>query len=113
MANRSRVVFSSNLPTFAVVALLGMLCELSADEKPKRLFREIRSFQAPEAIQGVAVDEQDVYAVTNRAVGKYEKQTGKLVARWQAPKDSPLRHLNSGVMIKGKLDQWQEKHCHG
>jgi predicted GH43/DUF377 family glycosyl hydrolase len=65
--------------------------------------RELRRFPAQEAHQGVAVDVDHLYTITNRAIGKYEKRTGKAVATWAAPEDSKLRHLNSGVVVDGKL----------
>jgi len=63
----------------------------------------ISSFPAAEARQGVAVDSQYFYAIDSRAIGKYEKPTGRFVAKWQAPKDSPILHLDSGVVVEGKL----------
>ncbi|MDA1016190.1 MAG: hypothetical protein O3A00_17255 [Planctomycetota bacterium] len=84
------------------VGLLAFGCGLDS-HAADRILREIRHFAAPQAHQGVAVDEQFVYAVTNRSIGKYAKQTGKLVKTWNAPADSPLKHLNSGVVVDGKL----------
>ncbi len=72
-------------------------------EPARRVCRELRSFKISEAHQGVAVDVAHFYAVTNRAIGKYDKRTGKEVAQWKAHDDSPLRHLNSGVVFEGKL----------
>ncbi len=66
-------------------------------------FQEIRRFPAPEARQGVAVDEHHFYAVTNRTIGKYDKQTGRLVKKWQDAPGGPFIHLDSGVALDGKL----------
>lgn len=60
-------------------------------------------FPAEEARQGVAVDATHVYAIDNRQIGKYDKFTGGRVARWVAPDDSPISHLNSGIVQGGKL----------
>lgn len=60
-------------------------------------------FAAPEAHQGVAVDAQHVYAIASREVAKYDKQTGRRVARWEADEQRPLEHLNSGFVHQGKL----------
>ena len=68
-----------------------------------RVFREIRRFDVPEARQGVAVDAEHFYAITNRAVAKYTKATGTLVKRWEASDATPLVHLNAGLVIDGKL----------
>jgi outer membrane protein assembly factor BamB len=64
---------------------------------------ELRRFPAAEAVQGVAVDETFFYAITNRAIGKYRKDTGERVARWEDAPDGRLRHLNAGIVIDGKL----------
>lgn len=58
---------------------------------------------APEARQGVAVDDAYVYGIGNQVVAKYDKFTGERVAIWEASDDLPLIHLNSGVVIDGQL----------
>ena len=66
-------------------------------------FRELASFPAEEAHQGVAVDENHFYAITNSAVGKYELSTGNRLAEWRSTKDVSLKHLNSGMVFAGRL----------
>lgn len=63
----------------------------------------VRTWKAVEANQGVAVDAEHFYAIDDRAIGKYEKATGKKVAEWKAPEGSPVKHLNSGVVVGGQL----------
>lgn len=57
-----------------------------------------RRLSAPEAHQAVAVDAEHVYAITNQAIGKYDKTTGERVGRWAGAEDGPIIHLNSGVV---------------
>lgn len=64
---------------------------------------ELRRFPAAEANQGVAADEQHLYAITNTAIGKYRKDTYEKVAEWKQPKSGPLTHLNAGIVHEGKL----------
>jgi outer membrane protein assembly factor BamB len=64
---------------------------------------ELRRFPAAEANQGVAVDGEFFYAITNKAIGKYRKDTGEKVAGWGAAKDEPFIHLNAGFVHEGKL----------
>ena len=64
---------------------------------------ELHSFPASEASQGVAVDDQFFYAITNRALGKYQKSTGKKVASWKDSKGGPFIHMNAGIIKEGKL----------
>jgi hypothetical protein len=63
----------------------------------------IHRWHAPEAVQAVAVDEVAFYAIANGAIGKYDKSTRELINRWTASDETPLCHLNSGVVIEGTL----------
>lgn len=62
-----------------------------------------RIYGAPEARQGVAVDAAHFYAVVNTAIGKYERTTGHLVARWAGPRGGLIRHLNSCTVVGAEL----------
>lgn len=64
---------------------------------------ELRRFPAKEAHQGVAVDGEHFYAISNREIGKYRKSDGKRVAGWKGAPDGPIQHLNSGIVIEGRL----------
>ena len=97
MPKRQRINF------FLTVLLTVYCCQAVVAEEPPRLFRELQRLPAAEAKQGVAVGNKHFYAITNRAIGKYNKQTGERIAGWQASDDSPFRHLNSGVIVGGKL----------
>lgn len=66
-------------------------------------YHETARFDAPEATQAVAVDEGHFYAVDNAQIGKYDKKTGARVAHWQAGPETPLIHMNSGVVFEGRL----------
>ena len=64
---------------------------------------QVGEFVVPEANQGVGVDDNYFYAVDNQTIGKYEKKTGKLVKRWQGPKEGPILHLDSAMLKDGKI----------
>lgn len=55
---------------------------------------EVRRWAASEARQGVAVDANHFYAVTNTQIGKYDKRTGAKVAEWIGDGEH-IKHLNS------------------
>ncbi len=82
----------------AIVALL-LSTKLCAEDG----FVELRRFDAPEAIQAVAVDDGHFYAITNSRIGKYNRESGKQVATWRASDEYPLTHLNSGLVRDGRL----------
>lgn len=60
-------------------------------------------FAIKEARQAVAVDDKAFYAIDNFTIAKYEKGSGKLLARWEGHKDGPILHLDSGVVLDGKI----------
>jgi hypothetical protein len=66
-------------------------------------FDAITELDVPEANQGVGVDERHFYAVDNRTIAKYDKTTGELVAKWQGSSDGPIVHLDSAMLMDGKL----------
>lgn len=65
--------------------------------------RVVQRFPAAEATQAVAVDEQFLYAIGNATIGKYDKTTGRPVAKWQEHAGGPVAHLNSGIAAGGEL----------
>ncbi len=96
----------SLIPTLLLLLLSVLLLSvlpLQAQETGQKYFEETSRFNAPEAFQGVGVDENHFYAVTNQAIGKYEKKTGNLAGQWKGPKDGPIIHLDSAVVVEGKL----------
>jgi len=95
----SRLFFTHILLPFTLVHVAG------GDEPAAGRWQhiEVTRIKAPEAHQGVAVDDQHFYAITNRAIGKYRKDTGARVAGWEDVPGGRLKHLNAGVVIDGRL----------
>ncbi|WP_319937540.1 YncE family protein [Sphingomonas cannabina] len=62
--------------------------------------KAIARWTAEEARQGVAVDADHFYAISNNRIGKYDKRTGKRVAAWEGDKRL-YPHMNSCV-VDGK-----------
>ena len=63
---------------------------------------ELRRWKAPEARQGVAVDDRHFYAVVNTRIAKYDKRTGRKVAEWVGDR-LRITHLNSCAIIQRQL----------
>jgi len=80
---------------------LLLLCSAAMADDWKHA--ELHRFKAAEANQGVAVDGQHFYAITNHAIGKYRKDTGERVAAWNGIARDKITHLNQGVVLDGKL----------
>jgi hypothetical protein len=49
------------------------------------------------------VDRDAFYAVANATIGKYDKRTGKKLAEWKGERGGPIVHLDSAVVVKGKV----------
>ena len=97
-----KVKFS--MKCFFPFACVLLFCAFSATEGyTQKSFEAIKSYPAEEAVQGVAVDSLYFYAIGNRSIGKYEKESSKRVERWEEEEDGPIRHLDSGVIVDGKL----------
>jgi len=64
---------------------------------------EVTRFPAPEARQGLAVDEDHIYVIGNEVVGKYDKHTFEPVARWAGAADGPIIHFNAGIVVEKQL----------
>lgn len=62
----------------------------------------ISQFKVREAKQAVAVDKDNFYVINNSTIHKYEKKEGKLISSWDGEKEG-IKHLNSGVVINGKM----------
>ena len=61
--------------------------------------KEVKRFAAPNATQAVAVDSLHFYTISNSKIVKRLKADGKIIKEWSGP----LAHLNSGIVIDGKL----------
>ena len=62
----------------------------------------IRRYPAPEAGQGVAVTADDVFAVNNATIARYDKATGERQAVWTGER-SRFPHINSCAAIEDEL----------
>lgn len=86
---------------FIRLTLLFVIAELFIpfQLQAQRSFELIETFSAEEAHQAVAADSSHFYAIASRSIGKYDKSSGKQVAFW----NGPVKHLDSGVIVDGKL----------
>lgn len=86
----------------ALCAVLFLGGAMSAASGASQL-EQIGEFDIPEAYQGVGVDDRYFYAVHNRIIAKYDKKTGKRAGRWEGSKDGPIVHLDSALVMDGKI----------
>ncbi len=103
----AEIVVTENLaplpiPDRALRKEQGRLDKMLASRKCEWRHKELKRFRTDEAHQGVAVDAEHFYAITNAAIGKYRKDTGEHVGEWKETM-SRIKHLNAGVILDGKL----------
>jgi hypothetical protein len=89
--------------SFAAILLAGVPALAEEAGPPQGSSELIQRFQIKEARQAVAVDADAFYAVDNTAIAKYDKKTGALISKWEGDKDSGAIHLDSAVVVDGKL----------
>ncbi|UCC99632.1 MAG: hypothetical protein JSW66_07045 [Phycisphaerales bacterium] len=89
--------------SFVILSVLTFIVFTSVSCSHYRRFQEVRRFAAPEARQGIAVGARYVYVVGTQQIGKYDKQTVERTAWWEDEEDGPIIHLDSGVVVDGKL----------
>ena len=88
-------------PALLLAAALVAIAPVAASAAPK--LEQVAEFAIPEANQGVGIDKDHFYAVNDREIAKYDRKTGKLVKKWEGPKDGPVIHLDSALVMDGKI----------
>ncbi len=83
--------------------LLSAISSSQHTNQNMAVFLEVERFKADEAHQGIAVDQGHFYAIADRRIGKYDKKNGKLITRWEDKDGGPIIHLDSGVIVDGRL----------
>jgi hypothetical protein len=87
----------------ALLLTATVAAAISWSSEAATAFEEMDELSVPEANQGVGVDERHFYAVDNQAIAKYDKATGKLVQKWEGPDNGSIVHLDSAMVMNGKL----------
>lgn len=62
----------------------------------------LRRLPADEARQGVAVDADNLYAIDNTRIGRYDRRTGRKLAEWVGD-PALFPHLNSCAVMEAQL----------
>lgn len=86
-----------------LLLLLAFAFTCSGPLKAQRSFELLKSFPSQDAFQGVAVDSSHFYAIASRSISKHDKNTGEKLSEWKSKKDGGILHLDSGVIVDGKL----------
>jgi len=92
--------------TFVAMHCLCMLAATSVSAQPVEFDGKIvKKFDADNAYQAVAVGQDSFYAISNVRLTRHDKNTGRALQQWDdgSQLSSPLIHLDSGVVLDGKL----------
>jgi len=72
-------------------------------EPPALSATPVKTYAAFDANQAVAVDNKYFYAVNNRTITKHDRATGEPLLQFAGRSGGPIEHLDSGVVVGGKL----------
>jgi hypothetical protein len=76
----------------------------TAAAEPQQLeARLLRTYDAFDANQGVAVDRSHLYAVDNTSITKHVRETGAPLLQFAGADGGPLVHMDSGAVHSGRL----------
>jgi hypothetical protein len=89
--------------TAAFIFSVFLVLSVVPDSRAAPALQQAGEFVVPEANQGVGVDAHYFYAVDNQSIGKYDKKTGKLIKKWKGDKKGPVLHLDSAMVMDGRL----------
>ncbi|MDO4948636.1 MAG: hypothetical protein Q4E55_00475 [Bacteroidales bacterium] len=62
----------------------------------------VETFSCPNATQGVAVDGEGFYAISNQSISKYTLK-GDSVTTWSEPNPELIKHFDGGIVVDGLL----------
>ena len=95
---RNRTLVRNTVRIATSLAPLLLIASAMADDA-KLAWMRSGVLSAPEAAQAAAADEKFFYAIGNKEVAKYDRETGERVA----VSSGEAKHLNSGFLWDGRL----------
>ncbi len=95
----------NEFPRFFLLAAIAMLASPAFAQPPEFDAKIVQQFDADDAYQAVAVDDAFFYAINNTRIMQHDKNDGRALQQFgdSAATDSPLIHLDSGLVLDGKL----------
>jgi hypothetical protein len=99
---RKRLAVAAIVATGAAIGVVVPGSAQNAPADPPVLEAHLlRTYDAPDANQGVAVDQANFYAVDNRQITKHDRRSGDPLLQFAG--GSPFIHMDSGAVHRGKL----------
>lgn len=98
---RKRLAIAAIVATGAAIGAVVPGSAQTAPADPQVLHAQLlRSYDAPDADQGVAVDRSNFYAVDNRQITKHDRRSGASLLQFAG--GSPFIHMDSRAVHDGK-----------
>ena len=94
-----------HLTSVVIHGLCGLAASSVSAQPPEFDGKIVQQFAADNAYQAVAVGQESFYAISNVRLTAHDKNTGRVLQQWDdsSQLSSPLTHLDSGVVLDGKL----------
>ena len=94
-----------HLTSLAIQGLCALAASSVCAQPPEFDGKIVQRFDADNAYQAVAVGQDAFYAISNVRLTRHDKNTGRVLQQWDdgSQLNSPLSHLDSGVVLDEKL----------
>lgn len=94
-----------HLTSVVIHGLCGLAASSVSAQPPEFDGKIVQRFDADNAYQAVAVGQDAFYAISNVRLTRHDKNTGRVLQQWDdgSQLNSPLSHLDSGVVLDEKL----------
>ncbi len=103
MMTRTRLALAAVVAA-ASVALASQAITQAQPVEPQVLdARLLRTYDAFDANQGVAVDRSYFYAVDNTTITKHRRSSGEALRQFAGAEGGPFIHMDSGAVVRGRL----------
>ena len=94
-----------HLTSLAIQGLCAIAASSVCAQPPEFDGKIVQRFDVDNAYQAVAVGQDAFYAISNVRLTRHDKNTGRVLQQWDdgSQLNSPLSHLDSGVVLDKKL----------
>lgn len=94
-----------HLTSLAIQGLCAIAASSVCAQPPEFDGKIVQRFDVDNAYQAVAVGQDAFYAISNVRLTRHDKNTGRVLQQWDdgSQLNSPLSHLDSGVVLDEKL----------
>ena len=82
-------------------ALFGVLA-FAVGKAMSQDYHIVETFSCPNATQGVAVDDESFYAISNQSISKYSLK-GDSITTWSESDPRLIKHFDGGIVVDGLL----------